>query len=382
MRVISTKDFVLSNNRDNQKIAIFLPHLRGGGAEKTMLNLSRGFIDRGLQVDLILAKAEGPYMNLVPTKAKVIELGSSHLWLKIPTMVRYLRQERPAALLSSLVGVVPLCAKLIANVTTWVVVIEHNIISKKLQSEPVKRRQFSVPIFKRIFYPCADSIVGVSKGVAEDLAHTIGLAEERIHVIYNPVVTSDLLRRSEEPTKHTWFSLGKQPVILGIGRLIDSKDFPTLIRAFARVREYRQARLVILGEGEERSKLEGLVRKLNLQDNVALPGFVKNPYAYMARAAMVVLSSIHEGLGNVLIEAMAVGTPVVSTDCPTGPSEILEDGKYGPLVPVGDVDALAETVLATLSDPPNRESLRARAMMFTADRAVDQYLEVMGINAN
>jgi glycosyltransferase involved in cell wall biosynthesis len=226
------------------------------------------------------------------------------------------------------------------------------------------------------YYPRADAIVAVSRGVADDLARFAGLPRDVIRVIYNPVVGADLPRMAGEPVDHPWFRPGELPVILGAGRLSRQKDFPTLIRAFAEVRRARPARLVILGDGAQRAELEALVRTLGLADAVALPGFTSNPYAHMARAAVFVLSSRFEGFPNVLVEALAVGTPVVATDCPSGPAEILERGRHGRLVPVGQADALARALLATLDAPGDPAGRRRRAADFSADASVSTYLDL------
>jgi glycosyltransferase involved in cell wall biosynthesis len=206
-------------------------------------------------------------------------------------------------------------------------------------------------MLEHYFYPWADAIVAVSKGVADDLARVARLPRDRIKVIYNPVVTEALFRKAEEPLEHPWFLSGCPPVILGVGRLTAAKDFPTLIRAFARVRESQLARLLILGEGEKRDSLEKLVRELRLERDVSMPGFMDNPYAYMRKSSIFVLSSCWEGLPNVLIEAMACGCQVISTNCPSGPEEILRGGHYGKLVPVGDAEALAKAILANFDKP-------------------------------
>ena len=203
-----------------------------------------------------------------------------------------------------------------------------------------------------------------------------GLSRQQVCVICNPVVTPEIFSKAQEPVDHPWFAPGQPPVVLGAGRLTIQKDFPTLIRAFALVRAQRRARLMILGEGEERPKLEALVRELGLEEDMALPGFAGNLYAYMARAAVFVLSSRWEGFGNVLVEAMALGTPVVSTDCPSGPAEILERGKWGKLVPVGDIVALSAGVVAEL-DNPSLSDVARRAQDFSLDRIVGQYLELL-----
>ena len=215
------------------------------------------------------------------------------------------------------------------------------------------------------------------EGVADDVARLTGIPADTIRVIYNPVVTPAVLAKMQQPVDHPWFAAGEPPVILGVGRLVSQKDFPTLVEAFAIVRQQRSARLMILGEGEDREKLEAQISALGLQDDVALPGFAENPYAYMAHANVFALSSIFEGFGNVVAEAMAAGTAIVSTDCPSGPAEILEGGRYGKLVPVNDPAALAEGILATLEAPIAADILRQRAQEFSVDRVTDQYIEVL-----
>lgn len=210
----------------------------------------------------------------------------------------------------------------------------------------------------KLFYPWADGFVAVSQGVADDLRRFAQLPEVKVHTIYNPVVTDELLASAARTPEHPWLAPGEPPVILGVGRLVGQKDFATLVRAFALVRRTRSAKLIILGEGDKRPELEALVTELGLSDEVSLPGFVDNPFAYMARADTFVLSSRHEGLPGVLIQAMACGCKVVSTDCPSGPREILNNGSLGALVPVGDAGALAEAIVATL-DKKGDEGLKA-----------------------
>jgi glycosyltransferase involved in cell wall biosynthesis len=229
----------------------------------------------------------------------------------------------------------------------------------------------------RRYFRDAGAILAVSDGVADDLAAVASLPRCTIRTIYNPVVTSDLLKQASVPMAHPWFSPGAPPVILGVGRLAAQKDFAMLIRAFARIRAGRLIRLMILGEGKKRRELEELADSLGVRQDLALPGFEENPFAYMARAAVFVLSSAYEGLPGVLIQAMACGCPVVSTDCPSGPREILEHGSYGPLVPVGDDTAMAEAIQTVLDASPSHERLRVRAAEFSMDRAVEQHLEVL-----
>jgi glycosyltransferase involved in cell wall biosynthesis len=226
-------------------------------------------------------------------------------------------------------------------------------------------------------YPRADAVVAVSHQVADDLAQITGLLDERITTIYNPVVDQSLLTQATEPLSHHWFDPAEPPVILGVGRLTEQKDFATLIRAFARVRACKDVRLVILGEGRQHQLLNTLVAELGLQGAVDMPGFVKNPFPYMAKAAMLVLSSKYEGLPGVLIQALACGCPVVSTDCPGGAAEILDNGRYGPLVSVGDVDALARAIDGVLKHPPGKAMLTARSQMFSVDQAASTYLDLL-----
>jgi len=361
-----------------EKIALFLPSLHGGGAERVMVNLARGFVDKGLQVDLLLAKAEGPYLSEVPPTVRLIDLGSKRVLYSLPGLVRYLRGERPRALLSAMdhANVVALWAKKLARIPTRVVVSVHSTPSVATKRAKTMRGRM-VPVLIQRFYPWADVIVAVSEGVAKDLVELTGLPEEKIHVIYNPVITPELFAKAEEPLDHPWFCPREPPVVLGVGRLTEAKNFSTLIMAFALVRQKRPARLMILGEGEERPKLEALVRELDLQDDVSLPGFANNPYKYIKRAALFILSSRWEGLPTVLIEALALGTPVVSTDCPSGPTEILENGKWGKLVPVEDIQALARAMSEALAKP-ERPTPKAWER-FALETAFRQYEGVLSV---
>jgi len=359
-------------------IAFFLMDLDGGGAEKVMLNLAGGFAEQGLDVDLVLVKAEGPYILQISPRVRTVKLEGHRLLMSLPALIRYLQRERPVVLISALedTNMVALWAKRLAGVSTQVVVTVHAHISRGLQNATRLKHKL-IPYFVPWFYPWADEIIAVSQGVAEDLAHISGLPLAKIKVIYNPVVTPEFLAKIDEPFNHVWFLENQPPVILGVGRLEKQKDFPTLIRAFARVRQQYPTRLMILGEGKERPYLEALVQELGLAKDVIFPGFVANPYVYMARAAILVLSSAWEGFGNVLAEAMAVGVPVVSTNCESGPAEILENGHYGKLVAVGDIHGMAEAITTTLKHPPNSETLRRRAMEFSLDKASAQYRQLL-----
>ncbi len=360
------------------RVSLFVPSLGGGGAERVMLNLSQGFAERGLTVDLVLAQAKGPYLDQVSSKVRLIDLKAPRVLLSFPPLIRYLRQEQPAALLGAMhyANLVALWAKRLSGVSTRVVATVHNPLSHLFQSSS-PRRAGLIPSLLPLFYPWTDRIVTVSEGLADNLAQKANLPRHQIQVIYNPVVTSDLFTKSRVPLDHLWLRPGEPPVILGVGRLTEQKDFTTLIKAFAIVRQSCPVRLMILGEGEDRLKLEALVKEIGLEGSVSMPGFVENPYAYMAKAAVFVLSSAWEGFGNVIAEAMACGTPVVSTDCQSGPAEILENGKYGELVPVGDVEELASAIARTLDHPQCSQSLQNRAAEFSQEKIINQYLELL-----
>lgn len=355
-------------------LAVFLPSLHGGGAERVMTKLAACLAAEGERVDLVLARAEGPYLDEIPPTVRLVDLAASRVLTSLSPLVRYLRRERPWALISSQghINVVALLARRLAGVATRVVVTEHNVAPG--HSVPLRARLFG-GLLARHFYPSAHAVVAVSSGVADHAAAALHLPREQIEVIYNPVVTPELERQARESVCNSWFEAAAPPVV-AVGRLTPQKDFPTLIRAFRQLVDQRHARLMILGEGPERARLEALVEEQQLADTVALPGFIVNPYPYMRQAAAFVLSSAWEGLPSVLIEAMACGCPVISTDCRSGPREILEDGRWGRLVPVGDATALAQAIGEVLDAPPPAVPSAALAR-FTSATAIRQYRNLL-----
>jgi glycosyltransferase involved in cell wall biosynthesis len=361
----------------SKRLAIFIPSMRGHGAERTMLNLAQGVAERGYAVDLVLARAEGPLLAEVPESVRVVDLRASRVLASLPALVRYLRHERPHSMLSIMyhANIIALWARRLAGAPTRVVISERNTLSCSVQHASSRRGRLMPHLIRR-FYPLADGIVAVSKGVADDLAQVTGIPREHIQVIYNPVVTPELQEKAQAPLEHPWFAPGEPQVLLAVGRLTEQKDFPTLIHAFAQVRQAHMTRLLILGEGEERPALEALVRQLGLEQDISFPGWVENPYPHMVEASLFVLSSKWEGLPGVLIEALYCGAQLIATDCPSGSREILKDGQYGQLVPVGDVVALAlaiETALAGKMPRPPRESWRP----FEPETVVNQYINVL-----
>ena len=343
-----------------------------------MLTLAEHFVETGLKVDLILAYAEGPYLSEVSEEINIINLKSRRIIFALPKLVKYLKNSKPSVLLSAMahVNLIALLGKKIAHSNVRVAISEHTYYSRSIKINWSFRLWLMHQLVIKL-YSKADMIIAVSNGVKIDLASKIAISPEKIKVIYNPVVTDNLIKKANEMPNHPWFYEKGIPVILGVGRLSKEKDYETLIKAFKLVLSKRQARLMILGEGKERVSLDILIAELSLDEKVSMPGFVANPYTYMNKSSLFVLSSRWEGLPNVLIEALACGCPVVSTDCPSGPAEILENGKYGPLVPVGDVEALAKAMNDVLNNPPEREMLKKRAMEFSVDEIGKQYLDVL-----
>jgi glycosyltransferase involved in cell wall biosynthesis len=355
-------------------IAFFLMDLNGGGAEKVMLSLANGFAKQGLEVDLVLVKLEGEYLTSISPKVRTIDLKSHRLIAGLPQLIKYLRKNRPKVMISALEdpNTIAIIAKVLARVSTRTIVTVHNHLSREcMQSNHLKRKL--TPLFIRWLFPLADKVVSVSQGVADDAARLSGLNPEHIQVIYNPIFSPDLLEKFKTPVNHHWFDDRQPPVILGVGRLTKQKDFATLIRAFALVRRQYSVKLMILGQGEELPALEALVKELNLVNAVTFAGFVANPYAYMSKAKMLVMTSIFEGFGNVLVEGMVAGISVVSTDCESGPSEILANGKYGMLAAVGDVQGLATAMINTLNNPLDPEILKKRGQEFSLEAALTKY---------
>ena len=366
-------------SKSSPDITIFLRCLYGGGAERILLNLARCFAEQELKVDMVLARAEGSLLKQLPPEIRLIDLKAQSKLGIIPKLVQYLRLEKPTSMLAALhyPCEIALLAKRIAGVSTRVVVSERNNLSLEAKRIP----QLSVrltPLAARLLYPWADGIIGISQGVSDDLANVTRLPLERIDTIYNPILTPEVFAKAKAPVNHPWFQPGEPPVIIAVGRLYPQKDYPTLLRAFAQVRQVQPSRLVILGEGPEKDNIKNLIYELGLQEDVAMLGFVDNPHAYMANSAVFVLSSAWEGFGNVVAEALAVGTPVVSTNCDSGPSEILADGKYGELTPVGEPKAMAQAILKVLAGD-NKQVDSDWLNQFTLEYGAEKYLKVLGI---
>jgi len=359
------------------KIALFNQTMMLGGVQRWVANLTRGFVDRGYDVDLILVRAEGQLLQEIDPRVNIIDLKAKRMLFSLPKLIGYINQHNPSILLTAqpYINTLGLLAQRFSKHKPKAVICEQIRMQRFVLNNEVFTKNVRSYLV-RPFYHWASAVVAVSAGVAEDLAEIVNIPRSKIVVIHNPVVDKTIVERARQAIQLPWQGDEKSPLILAVGRLEDQKDFPTLIKAFSIIAKQRSARLLIVGEGTRRDQLEELIREQDLGDLVALPGFTPNPYAYMNAADVFVLSSQYEGFGNVIAEAMAIGTPVVSTDCPHGPREILEDGKYGILVPVANPEALAKAITQTLDHPIDPQILKKRSMEFTIGKVTDRYIQL------
>ncbi|MFL6240526.1 MAG: glycosyltransferase [Actinomycetes bacterium] len=332
------------------RVAQLLPNFASGGAERVTLDLAVGMVAAGVDVDVVVAQDQGPLRAAVPDGVRVVDLHASRVLRMVPSLRRYLRSERPDVVISHITH-----TNLVASVVCRtmrprmpLLLVHHNTLSNVARNAATRRDRLAPRLVKHL-YLRADAVVTVSQGVADDLVRITGLPPGHIHVLYNPVVFDRILARAAEDTGHPWLSDKTGPVLLAAGRLHPQKDFATLLRALARLPA--DHRLIILGEGELRGDLERLAGELGVAGRVDMPGFLTNPYPYMRTADALVVSSQWEGLALGLVEAMPFDTQLVSTDCDSGPREILDDGKWGTLVPVGDTVALAEGIARAVAAP-------------------------------
>lgn len=358
-----------------KRLSILAPLKEWGGIERTMLVLCHEFVAQGVEVEFILTRGgQVPYPDEFPEQVRIVDLRSKHKLDAIPRLIMHLRRSRPTALLTAKdhAAKVAVLARFFGRLNVRVVVKVTTTLSEALRRSGKRK-------FTKRLYPWASGIIAISHGVKDDMVHGLGIPSELISVVYNPIVTPDLAERARNATGHSWLDEDGIPVVLSAGRLTQGKGFSCLMRAFAGLHRERACRLVILGEGQERSTLEQLAENLGIADDVLLPGYQRDPIPWMARASVFALASRYEGLGNVLVEAMAVGTPVVSTDCPSGPAEILENGRYGPLVPVDNVQSLTAALGDTLDDPIAPDVLQHGAERFHGKPIAKQYLALLGL---
>jgi glycosyltransferase involved in cell wall biosynthesis len=364
-------------------LAIFLATSGHSGVDRVFRNLVPELARRGLRLDLLAIRGHGPHYGELPAGVRRIALDAGHVNPALPALVRYLRRERPQVLLTDKdrVNRVALIARWLARVPTRVGVRLGTTPSVNLANRGAVERGVQIASM-RALYRLADAVLVPSRGAAADLAALARLPPALVRVVPSPIVGPALHALAAEPAGHPWFADAGERPLVGVGELSERKDFATLVRAFARLHADRPgARLVILGEGRRRAELEQLARALGIADAVSLPGFVTNPYAYLARAAGFALSSRWEGMPVALLEALSLGVPSVACDCPSGPREVLADGRYGPLVPVGDDAALATALGELLDRPLPKAMLQEAARPYTVEASASAYLAALGLEA-
>lgn len=361
-------------------LAVFLATSGHSGVDRLAKNLIPALARRGYRIDLLKVRDHGPNLPEIPEGVRVVELGTRHVYPSLLPLLRYLRRERPRSLLSDKdrVNHTALLARALSGSPTYLALRMGTTVSIDLAKRKPWQRALTRASMGKL-YPYADNVLVVSGGVADDMAAYTGLSREKITVVPSPIVPERLFHEALPKPDHPWFAEGQPPVILGIGELSWRKDFATLIRAFARLRPEFPSRLMILGRGRQREQLLALAGELGVADDLALPGFVDNPFHYLAHARLFGFTSRWEGLPFALIEALAVGVPVVATDCPSGPREVLEDGRHGPLVPIGDDEALAAALLATLRNPLPREELQQAARPYEIENAATAYAAALNL---
>ncbi len=369
---------IMSTNPIHGSIAIVLPDLCGGGAERVSLSLAREFLQRSLGVTFVLMRQEGELLERLPDGAKVINLNASRVREVPAAFTRYLRKERPDAVIANMWPLTVMCiaGHWMAGSRARIILCDHCILSAQYAGRgPFHRALLRSSLATA--YRLADRRIAVSAGVADDLSTLSAIARHKFDVIHNPTPSPGTpYARSEKIALEQW---GKQRArrILTVGSLKAGKNHTLLIRAFAQLAQTVEVRLMLLGEGSLRGEIEAAARAEGIADKVVMPGFFPDPTPFYRSADLFVLSSDYEGFGNVIVEALACGTPVVSTDCPSGPAEILENGRFGRLVPVEDADALADAMREALSCEPDREALRVRAAEFSPEIAANKYLGLL-----
>jgi len=359
------------------RIAMLLSSLEVGGTQRVMLNLMDGFVKKGIAVDAVVVKAKGLFLEKLPDQVNLVDLSAKRALSSIPALIKYLRSYRPDAVFSGLthINTVAIISRLLSNTSPRLVVSERSNLTQKRQ-HAVRFWDKHADFFINILYPLADAVVTVSRDAATDIIKTTNLDPKKVVMIYNPVPV-DAIRKLSLLKISPQFENISTPLILAVGRLSPAKDYPTLIKAFTILRERVKALLMIIGEGEERSSIEKLIMSSPYSEDIRLLGEVENPYPYMARSNVFVLSSAWEGFVNVLVEALACGATVVASDCPSSPKEILDNGKFGRLVPVGDAPAFADAIEYALNNPSPAEQSIARARVFSEEEAVNNYLKVL-----
>ena len=362
--------------RSSTRLGFYIPSLTGGGAQRVTVNLANGFIERGTAVDLVVSYRTGDMIEDVNDEVSIINLQTPKIPVvgtaaSVPALTRYLRRKTPDVLFSQMhyANVVSVVSHRLTARDTALVLTEHTVFGEGDSTKD--KLMFALA---RQLHPLADHVLAVSTGVAESIRNEVEISSERLSVVNNPIVTPAVHERATARVGHPWLRSTDVDVVLGVGRLMPEKDFTTLVEAVALARERNPSlHLIVLGKGPRRQTLQQRAMELGINDCVSLPGYVDNPYSYMRQADVFALSSRREGLPTALVEAMACGCPVVATDCRSGPREILLDGRFGPLVPVGDPEALANGIERILRAPTPPAVLKERAKDFSIGKVLDEY---------
>lgn len=360
-------------------LCVFLATSGHSGVDRVMSNLLPAMVTHGLSVDLLTLENHGPHLKNPPPGLRIIPLGRAHVNTAAPALVKYLRLNRPSALLTDKdrVNRTAILARFLAGVDTRVYVRVGTTVSVNLAGRKAWDRWLQFSSIKYL-YPFADGVLVPSQGCADDLQKISGNRIERLRMVPSPIIRDDLPRLALDRESISGKMGGPDPWIIGIGELSRRKDYATFLEAFAHVLKHRPARMVILGEGRQRANLESIAARLGIADRVFLPGFVSNPYAWLNQANVFVHTSRWEGMPVALIEAMALGVPVVSTDCPSGPREVLDGGRLGRLVTVGDAEGVAKGICSCLDQPVEPDVLKQAVAKYRVDKSAQAYIEAMG----
>ena len=363
------------------RLAVFLATSGHSGVDRIMGVLLPAIASRGIKVDLLHINGKGPHIRSDGKNLRVVELGSSHSITSLTPLIRYLKREKPDVLLSDKdrVNQIAIISNKLAGGKARVAVRFGQTVTRMLETRDIMDRSIH-HISMRYLYRFADAIISPSEGAAQDMANFARMPRERVTVIPNPIDRDKLFRLAQEPTDHPWFQNENIPVVVGLGELTQRKGFGTLIRAFSILRRERAARLVIIGRGTGMPELEKLVREMDIVDDVQLLGFIANPFPYLRKADLFVQASHYEGFGMALLEALSLGIRVVATDCPSGPRDILQNGLYGALVPIGDPETMAKHMALTLDTPPDPSFLVQAAQPYSLEDVTEQYIQTLGLS--
>lgn len=363
------------------RLALFMPSFEGGGAERVMISLANEIARRGYVVDLVVLNSIGPYRRYVSEAVRIVSLNAPRARSAGVSLWRYVRSSRPTVVLATLRASILLITlvRWIARLRTKIVVRQASVIEDP--AGPLEVLRFYL-MYLPVFYRKADKFIALSNDVACTMRSRLRVRNKEIRVIHNPAFIESNLTDGDlsSATVDGVVRENNVPVIVMIGSLKPQKDYPSFLRAFRLVRDVVKCRVVILGDGPLRESLESIIRELDLGRDVLLPGFVDDPLSYLMDADLFVHSAKYEGFGNVIVEALSVGLPIVATDCPGGPREILDNGRYGVLVPVGDVERMAEEILSALARNHSKEerlALKSRADAFRIERIADIYLDYL-----